>query len=94
MDGPYCFQHKIQSLVLIQRTWDTDDNVREPPAEAKYVCLRAIGANEEGQAVSKIDAPIEDSERSAAAVPWPQVSDVTGTHGVNGCITENVPIWK
>ena len=80
--------------MLSQLTWDTDDNVSKPPAEAEYVCLRAVGADKEGQAVPKIDAPIEDSERSAAAVPWPQVSDVTGTHGVYGCITEKVNIWK
>ena len=80
--------------MLSQLTWDTDDNVSEPPAEAEYVCLCAVGADEEAQAVPKIDAPIEDSERSAAAVPWPQVSDVTGTHGVYGCITEKVNIWK
>ena len=81
-------------MVLSQLTWDTDDNVREPPAEAEYVCLRAVGADKEGQAVPKIDAPVEDSERGTAAVPWPQVGDVTGTHGVHGCQTENMPNWK
>ena len=80
--------------MLSQRTWDTDDNVRESPSEAEYVCLSAVGTDEEGQAVPKVDAPIEDSERGATAVSWPQVSDVTGTHGVYGCITENVHIWK
>lgn len=76
------------------RTWDANDNVRESPAEAKYVCLSAVGADEEGQAVPKVYSPIEDPERGAAAIRRPQVGDVTGTHWVHGGQAEMKALCK
>ena len=38
----------IPMSTVCLRTWDANDNVSESPAEAEYVCLGAVGADEEG----------------------------------------------